>query len=118
LRLKPNDWQTPMEFKSQIELSVLLNGDGYARIIWAGNRPIRLIPLDYNRVTARLRSDWRMEYDVTNADGRMVTLPAREVFHLRDLSLDGETGLSRRQMAREAIGLALKAQQAANRVFE
>lgn len=118
LRLKPNDWQTPMEFKSQIELSVLLNGDGYARIIWAGNRPIRLIPLDYNRVTARLRSDWRMEYDVTDAEGSMVTLPARDVFHLRDLSIDGETGLSRRNMAREAIGLALKAQQAANRVFE
>lgn len=118
LRLKPNDWQTPMEFKSQIELSVLLNGDGYARIVRAGTRPIRLIPLDYDKVTARLRSDWRMEYDVTDAEGRIQTLQSHEVFHLRDISLDGETGLSRRKMAREAIRLALKAQEAANRVFE
>lgn len=118
VKLKPNDWQTPMEFKSQLELSVLQHGDGFARIIWAGNRPIRMIPLAYSQVTPRLTDWWTMEYDVTDGQGRTVTLPAREVFHLRDLSADGVTGLSRQSLAREAIQLALKAQEAARRVFE
>ncbi|NLZ12380.1 MAG: phage portal protein [Alcaligenaceae bacterium] len=118
IKLKPNDWQTPMEFKSQLELSVLQHGDGYARIIRAGGRPIRLIPLKYDRVTAKLRGDWRMEYQVTDGKGSMITLPAEEMFHLRDLSADGETGLSRQKLAQEAIDLALQAQEAARNVFK
>lgn len=118
IKLKPNDWQTPMEFKSQLELSVLQHGDGYARIIRAGGRPVRLIPLKYERVKAKLRSDWRMEYQVTDGDGSTITLPAEEMLHLRDMSVDGETGLSRQKLASEAINLALQAQQAAGRVFE
>lgn len=118
IKLKPNDWQTPMEFKSQLELSVLQHGDGFARIIRAGGRPIRLIPLEYSRVKPKLRSDWRMEYEVTDAEGRIQGLPSSEIFHLRDLSVDGETGLSRQKLAQEAIRLAQQAQEAAGRVFE
>lgn len=116
LKLKPNPWQTPLEFKRQMQLSLLRKGDAYARIVWSAGRPIHLIPLDSDAVTAELRSDWQMEYRYTSKQGEIV-LPQREVFHLRDLSVDGVTSLSRMKLADKAIRLALDAEDAASRIF-
>lgn len=117
LKLKPNQWQTPLEFKRQMQLSLLRKGDAYARIVWSAGRPIHLIPLDSDAVTAELRNDWQMEYRYTSKRGEVV-LPQREVFHLRDLSVDGVTSLSRMRLADRAIKLALDAERAASRIFE
>lgn len=116
LKLKPNPWQTPLEFKRQMQLSLLRKGDAYARIVWSAGRPIHLIPLDSGAVTAELRSDWQMEYRFNSKQGEIV-LPQREVFHLRDLSVDGVTSLSRMKLADKAIRLALDAEDAASRIF-
>ncbi|CAG2152653.1 hypothetical protein LMG19282_04246 [Cupriavidus campinensis] len=117
LKLKPNDWQTPLEFKSLLQLHTLLDGQGFARVIWSGNRPIRLIPLERNSCKPRLTDGWQMVYDYTRPDGGQITLSAKEVFHLRDLSLDGINGLSRVKLAREALDLASQAERAASRTF-
>lgn len=117
LKLKPNSWQTPYEFKQLLQLHVLLHGNAYARIIWSGARPIRMIPMEPLATKPRLNSMWEMVYDYTTPEGGMVTLPAREVLHLRDLSLDGVEGLSRIKLAREAIDLAQQAERAASRTF-
>ncbi len=118
LRLRPNGWQTPYEFKSQMQLNALVHGNAYARVIWSRNRPIALIPLENERVESRLTDSWEMEYRYTRKDGGQITLTAKEVFHLRDLSPDGIKGLSRVSLAREAVSLALQAQRAATRLFE
>lgn len=118
VKRKPNDWQTPIEIKALLQLHALLHGNGYARVIWAGSRPIRWIPLDPLKTKPVLTADWRMTYEITQADGSVITLPAREVFHLRDLSLDGIIGLSRSKLACEVVELAQQAQRAANRVFK
>jgi HK97 family phage portal protein len=117
LKLKPNDWQTPLEFKSLIQLHTLLDGQGFARVIWSGNRPIRLVPLERGSCKPRLTDAWQMVYDYTRPDGGQITLPSREVFHLRDMSLDGVNGLSRVKLAREALELASQAERAASRTF-
>lgn len=118
IKRKPNDWMTPIELKSLLQLHALLHGNGYARIIWAGDRPIRMIPLNPLRTEPKLTDEWRMVYETTLNNGRKLTLPAKEVFHLRDLSLDGIKGLSRSKLAAEAIQLAISAEKAAGRVFK
>lgn len=118
LKRKPNDWQTPYEFKSLVQLHTLLDGQGFARVIWSGNRPIRMIPFHRGSVKPKLTDDWQMLYDYTRPDGVVVPLTAHDVFHLRDLSLDGVNGISRIKLAREALGLAQDAERAAARTFK
>jgi HK97 family phage portal protein len=117
LKYKPNDWQTPIEFKSLLQLRACLDGEAHARVIWSGNRPIRLIPMDRGSTKGRLTDTWQMVYDYTTPSGNMITLPAREVFHLRDLSLDGVRGISRVKLSRESLELAEQAERAASRTF-
>ena len=118
LRIKPNPWQTPMEFKSQMQLLLETEGNAYARIIRAAGRPIHLIPFEKGRVEAKLGSTWRMQYRCTTENGGQITLDQDDILHVRDLSLDGVVGLSRRQLSREVFDLAEQAQKAAANVFK
>lgn len=118
LKTSPNSWQTAYEFKSQMQLSVLLHGNAYARVIRSRGQVIRLVPMDANKVTPKLDDAWKISYSFTRKDGGEVVLQAEDVFHLRDLSEDGIVGLSRVKLAREAIGIALQAEQAAARLFK
>lgn len=118
LRIKPNPWQTPMEFKSQMQLLLETEGNAYARIIRAAGRPIHLIPFEKGRVEAKLGSNWRMQYRCTTENGGQITLDQEEILHVRDLSIDGVVGLSRRQLSSEVFDLAEQAQKAAANVFK
>ncbi|MDR5776550.1 MULTISPECIES: phage portal protein [unclassified Caballeronia] len=117
LKYKPNDWQTPYEFKSLLQLHTLLDGQGFARVIWSRDRPVRLVPMPRGSTKPRQTDTWEMKYDFTSASGESITLGARDVFHLRDLSLDGVNGLSRVTLASEVLELASAAQRAASRTF-
>lgn len=118
LKAKPNSWQTAYEFKALMQLRVMMHGNAYARVIWSRDRVLRLIPMCPKRVTAELDDSWNMVYKFTRKDGNQITLPAEEVFHLRDLSEDGVVGLSRVRLAHEAIGIAQQAEKAAARLFK
>ena len=118
LKVKPNPWQTPLEFKRQMELSKQRYGDAYARVVWSAGRPIHLIPLDSLSMRAELGDDWRMVYRYSTKKRGEVLLKQEDVFHLRDLSIDGVTSLSRMKLADRAIRLALDAERAASRIFE
>ncbi len=117
LKYRPNDWQTPMEFKSLMQLRALLDGQSMARVIWSGNRPIRMIPMDRGSAKPRLTPTWQLVYDYTPPVGDKIELSARDVFHLRDLSLDGINGISRVKLSRDALELAEQAERAASRTF-
>jgi HK97 family phage portal protein len=95
-----------------------MHGNAYARIIWSRGAPVRLVPLPYESIDAQLGDDWRMTYQYTRSNGGTVTLTQRDILHLRDLSLDGETGLSRMRLACGAIKLARDAERAAAKIFE
>lgn len=118
LKVKPNSWQTPLEFKRQMELSKQRHGDAYARVVWSAGRPIHLIPLESTAMQAELADDWRMVYRYSSKKRGLIELKQDEVFHLRDLSTDGVTSLSRMKLADRAIRLALDAERAASRIFE
>lgn len=117
LRRKPNGWQTPIEFKSSLQLSVLAHGAGYARVIWSRGRPLQLIPLPFDSVREEL-VNFEMQFIYTPPSGEPITLTQREMFVVRDLTVDGVKALARMRLAREAIELALLAQKAAGRVFK
>ena len=118
LRVKPNPYQTPMEFKSQMELLLQSEGNAYARVIRSGGRPIHLIPFEKGKVDAKLGGDYRMKYVCQTGNGGQITLDQDEMLHLRDLSLDGVAGMSRRQLSQEVFDLAGQAQKAALNVFK
>lgn len=117
LKRKPNSWQTPYEFKSLTQTNALLHGNGYARVIWSGSRPLAMVPMDSLSVVPSLNSAWNMVYDYTTPEGNIIRLQQRDVFHLRDVSLDGIKGLSRVKLARETLDLAQQAETAASRTF-
>lgn len=118
IRVKPNPWQTPMEFKSQMQLLLETEGNAYARIIRSGTRPIHLIPFEKGRVQAKLGSNYRMQYTCTTENGNQLTLDQEEILHIREISFDGVLGLSKRQLSEEVFELAASAQRAAVNVFK
>lgn len=118
LRFKPNPWQTPMEFKSQMQVLLETEGNAYARIIRAAGRPIHLIPFEKGKVDAKLGSNWRMQYRCTTENGGQLTLDQDEILHVRELSIDGVLGLSKRRLSTEVFELAEQAQRAAGNVFK
>lgn len=118
LRIKPNPWQTPMEFKSQMQVLLETEGNAYARIIRTSQRPLHLIPFEKGKVQAKLRSDWHMQYICTTENGGQITLDQEEILHVRELSFDGVLGLSKRQLSTEVFELAEQAQRAAGNIFK
>ena len=117
VKRRPNNWQTPFEFKSMMQTHALLRGNGYARIIRSAGRPIRMIPMKMGTCVPKQDDDWSVHYDWTTPAGGIVRLESSEVFHLRGLTTDGLIGLAPVKLGEEAIKLAQDAERAASRVF-
>lgn len=103
---KPNSWQTGHEFRKLLQNSVLMRGNGYAMKVRSGRRVVALIPMAASQVKPEQVADNSIEYSYTSKDGRRVILKQEDVFHVRGMSLDGITGLSVIEYAREAIGFS------------
>jgi len=114
---EPNDYQTGYDFRSQMQANALIEGNGYAVIVWSRGRPIRLVPLDPYKVKVIQNSDWTLTYRYRRPDGGYTDYPASEILHLKGFSRDGIVGVSRVHMAKEAISLALQTEKAAARLF-
>lgn len=114
---EPNSWQTPSEFKRTMQAWALVHGNAYAIKVRSRGQISQLIPIHPDRVTVDQMSDWSLVYRVTRADGAPMALPSSEILHIRDLSLDAITGISRVKQAAEIISLALQANTAAERIF-
>jgi len=115
--VKPNHWQTPLEFIRMMQAHLLLRGNAYARKVMLGREVVALLPLHPDRVDPEQAADGSMIYRVALADGRRIVLTQSEVFHLRGLTLDGKAGLSVISHARESLGLSLQTEAAGARLF-
>lgn len=112
-RIKPNDWQTPAEFKKFIAASVLDHGNGYAIIVrrqYGDKRPTALLPLDPLRVDVKRTIDGSLAYRHTSDAGQVTEIAAADMFHLRGPSFDGVKGLGVLAAARESLGVSLASQ--------
>lgn len=123
LHREPNNWQTAFDFRVLMQLRALVHGNAYAFIVWSRDlatgrdKVLRLIPLD-GKMTVEQAEDWTVRYRYQPTKGGERIYAAREIFHLRGLSLNGLTGLSMVKQATDAIGLALAAEMAAGRLFK
>lgn len=115
----PNDEMTAMQFRETLQSHILLWGNAYAYVGWdAMGQPKELYPLMPNvtRVQRGHRGD-RLVYTTTLPTGEHRRLDPKSVLHIRGLGWDGVTGYSPIQMAREAIGMGLAAEEFGARVF-
>lgn len=118
LYAQPNDWQSAYDFRSLLQLNALVEGNGYARVIRSRGRVLRLVPMDPTAVDPVHNADWTVSYRFRQPGGGTVTLGPDEVFHLRGLSRDGIRGMALVKQAAEAIGLAMRTEEAAARLFK
>lgn len=118
LHSRPNGYQTALEFREQLQASVLLRGNGYAEIEWDGAGNVAALhPIQPGRVTVLKLPNGRIAYDVADDNGRMRRLLQEEVLHLKDRSENGITGRSRIQIARDTLGLAIAQQDHGSKSF-
>ncbi len=105
----PNNYQTALEFREQMQRHVLLRGNAYAEIVWNPNGSVKaLLPMHPDSVTVLRSSLGNLVYEHVDGKGNQRRLLADEVLHLRYHSDDGILGRSPIQVARDTIGLALQ----------
>lgn len=106
---RPNDRQTALEFREQMQAAVLLRGNAYARIGFGFDGQVReLWPIHPDRVTVLELDGGRLGYDVNDERGRRVRLVQDEVLHLRHRTETGVLGVSPIVAAREVVELSLQ----------
>ena len=115
----PNNYQTAMEFREQMQRHVLLRGNAYAEIVWNGIGQVKaLLPMHPDSVTVLRSSNGNLIYENADHNGNVRRLLADEVLHLRYHSDDGILGRSPIQVARDTIGLALAERTHGTKMFE
>lgn len=105
---QPNEIQTALEFREQLQAAVLLRGNAFARIGFGYDGRVReLVPIHPDRVQLVELDNGRLAYDVTDTRGARSRLVQEEVLHLRHRTEDGLIGVSPIAAAREVFDLAL-----------
>jgi HK97 family phage portal protein len=118
LHLKPNELQTPFAFKRMLMVHALLWGNGYARIVPGPRGPVdQLIPLHPDGVRVERLPGGGVRYMVRNERGTENAVNDEDIFHIPGLSLDGVSGLSIMDLARESIAINLAAKEYGARFF-
>lgn len=123
---KPNAWQTKFEFFETMQACYLLKGNAYAPVIWNGRgQPVGLIPVNPDRVCLWANAESDLYFQVSRGSqfelSQLANLPSlihsEDMLHLRAMSLNGVSGLSRIGMARDAIGLSLALERYSSSLF-
>jgi len=111
LHNQPNNWQTSYEFWEMLVGHVGLRGNAYAEIVPGRRGAVtQLIPLNPDTVTVEQLGNGTLRYKIKRADNTFRILPQQQVLHIRDLSHNGITGITRIQLHAETVALALAAQ--------
>jgi HK97 family phage portal protein len=113
LHRKPNRWQSSFGLRETIVMHAALTGNGYAfkSRVGADQRIGELIIIPPYRCKPELAANGTMLYQVKGKDGSARTLTEDDVWHLRGPSWDGSVGMDVMRLAREAIGLAMMAEE-------
>ncbi|WP_051334354.1 phage portal protein [Bradyrhizobium sp. Ai1a-2] len=119
IRYQPNRTQTAVEFWESIIFHTVLFGTGYAEIVPGPRGAVdQLKFLRSDRVVQDQLRDETLRFTVSNPNsGGSRVLLQDEVLRIPSLSLDGVNGLSMIDLAAEAIGLGVAADQYASRIF-
>lgn len=115
----PNYEMTPSRFMLMLVASICLWGNSYVEIIrTATGRVISLNPLlPQNMVVTRDKVTKFLKYSYTES-GQKREIAEKNMMHIRGFGIDGVMGLFKIQKARETIGAAQAAEEAAAKFFE
>lgn len=122
---EPNKEMTSFIFRETLMTHLLLWGNAYAQIIRNGKGEVTaLYPLMPNRMTVDRDRNGELFYqytlssdDVRSMKGASVRLSPYEVLHIPGLGFDGLVGYSPIAMAKNAIGLAISAEEYGSKFY-
>ena len=118
LARRPNDYQTPFEWREMMMGHLALRGNAFNLI--ASNykgEVTSLTPLHPDRVKLEVTADGGYRYSVVQMDGTTKIFQRGQIWHIRGLSSDGMIGLSPIQVASEVFGMGIAAQSYGARFF-
>lgn len=109
LSIRPNRWQTSIEWREMMQAHAVRRGNGCSLIVRSGTtkEPMELIPLHPDRIVWGLEGS-RLWYEYTNPEGRKIPYRQEDIFHLRGLSSDGISGRSAIDDLRDSIGISMQ----------
>lgn len=112
LHIAPNAFQTSFEYRQQLMWHLLLVGVHYSLKIRVRDGMVKeLLPLLPQWVTPKRHPDWTMTYKIQLPGRAAFEVSADEIWHLRGPSWDSCEALQPVKLAREAIGLAMAAEE-------
>lgn len=116
---QPNPEQTAMEWRETAMCHLLLRGNHYSeKQLDNAGRLLALWPIHPDRVKVeRVSSNAPLSYRIGLPGGGEVRLGPERMLHLRGMGANGVTGFSPIAVARQAIGLAIAAQEYGARLF-
>lgn len=119
LHRRPNGWQTSFEFREQIAFHLVLCGNAFV-VVTRGTRgePLELLPYEPGSVTVTRHDDMTLSYAVQMVSGARMVIPAADMWHIRGPSWNGWLGLDGVHLARNALGLALAAEEFGSELFK
>ena len=109
----PNAWMTSVEFFDTIGLHLVFAGNAFVYKNRVRGEVRELLPFEPRMVAVDFKN-WTPTYKVTTDDGKTIDVPAADMWHIRGPSMNGWFGLEGVKVAREAIGLAMTAEEHAS----
>jgi len=103
---RPNSWQTPMEWKEMCVVHLCLRGNFYCHIVGSYDG-MELIPLNPDRMSVKQKESGALEYKYRRPAGEPRTFGQEELLHVRGMSINGITGVSILEYARNSIGSSI-----------
>lgn len=105
---RPNVWQTSFEWRESVMTHLCLRGNSYHQIIPGPQNSVgQLWPFNPDRMQVEQIDTGELRYRYTYQSGEPRSFTQDEILHLRGLSLNGITGVSVVEFARNAIGLSI-----------
>lgn len=112
----PNADQTSVDYFEFLTISLLMRGNHYARKLMDGSRTIGLEPVRPDIVTVKRQPNGTLRYQWA-FEGESYDLGETEVFHIRGFGGGPVSGMGIMQHARNSLGIAIAADQAAGAMF-
>lgn len=117
LHMRPNRYQTRIEFFETLMLNLCVWGNAYNRKVYAGGEIVALLPMHAAQVSPELLPDGSVVYLYTRPDGRLEVLAEESVWHVK-LFGNGIVGMSPLAHARNSLGVAQAAESRVTSVFK
>jgi HK97 family phage portal protein len=115
---RPNRFLNPFTFREMLQGHLTLRGNAFCEIVDDDRGGVaELMPRHPDRVKIELLDNGSWRYRYTDLDGSQRIIRRDQMWHIRGLSSDGICGYNPIELAREAIGAGLSAQDYGNRFF-